>query len=329
MVGRPGEVFFFLTHPEPLPPSQPDGSGSSLNKTFQPTFWKSAGSCAAFLFQSRFELLSQHLGRSCKTYTMRGLLVLLSLACLANAQHQALIDYLERRLLAIEVSFFLQSSALQIPPERKLSGTRKRQWNADGGKFRGKCWIQPVNMRVRSFLFALRHEKTTLKIFTDKMSEFYLTHLHSLKETKRNYCFCHHNLLISTNSRTFILINDNLNPLLDSMCTKHTHVWTCLFFTLQTLNQIILMLAFFFNLVEIQVTFPCLRSLKNSSQSLKLYSIETSDQCVDGCHVWLGFNRYGCRSLRFSTAVLPFKHPRLKPKIKISGAFEDISHILG
>uniref|UniRef100_A0A3P9JCK8 Olfactomedin-like 3b n=1 Tax=Oryzias latipes TaxID=8090 RepID=A0A3P9JCK8_ORYLA len=33
---------------------------------------------------------------------MRGLLVFLSLACLANAQHQALIDYLERRLLAIE-----------------------------------------------------------------------------------------------------------------------------------------------------------------------------------------------------------------------------------
>lgn len=104
--------FFFLTHPEPLPPSQPDGSGSSLNKTFQPTFWKSAGSCAAFLFQSRLELLSQHLGRSCKTYTMRGLLVFISLACLANAQHQALIDYLERRLLAIEVSFFMQSPAL-------------------------------------------------------------------------------------------------------------------------------------------------------------------------------------------------------------------------
>ncbi|XP_061731458.1 olfactomedin-like protein 3A [Nerophis ophidion] len=33
---------------------------------------------------------------------MRGLLILLGLACLAGAQHQALIDYLERRLLAIE-----------------------------------------------------------------------------------------------------------------------------------------------------------------------------------------------------------------------------------
>ncbi|KAM8867537.1 olfactomedin-like protein 3A [Synchiropus picturatus] len=33
---------------------------------------------------------------------MRGLVVLLSLACLASTQHQALIDYLERRLLAIE-----------------------------------------------------------------------------------------------------------------------------------------------------------------------------------------------------------------------------------
>ncbi|XP_019942103.2 olfactomedin-like protein 3A [Paralichthys olivaceus] len=33
---------------------------------------------------------------------MRGLVVLVTLACFANAQHQALIDYLERRLLAIE-----------------------------------------------------------------------------------------------------------------------------------------------------------------------------------------------------------------------------------
>lgn len=33
---------------------------------------------------------------------MRGLVVLVTLACLATAQHQALIDYLERRLLAIE-----------------------------------------------------------------------------------------------------------------------------------------------------------------------------------------------------------------------------------
>ncbi|XP_042263536.1 olfactomedin-like protein 3A [Thunnus albacares] len=33
---------------------------------------------------------------------MRGLVVLVTLACFASAQHQALIDYLERRLLAIE-----------------------------------------------------------------------------------------------------------------------------------------------------------------------------------------------------------------------------------
>uniref|UniRef100_A0A1A7WC81 Olfactomedin-like 3b n=1 Tax=Iconisemion striatum TaxID=60296 RepID=A0A1A7WC81_9TELE len=33
---------------------------------------------------------------------MRGLVILVTLACLATAQHQALIDYLERRLLAIE-----------------------------------------------------------------------------------------------------------------------------------------------------------------------------------------------------------------------------------
>ncbi|KAM9361743.1 LOW QUALITY PROTEIN: olfactomedin-like protein 3A [Symphorus nematophorus] len=37
-----------------------------------------------------------------RLHKMRGLVVLVTLACFATAQHQALIDYLERRLLAIE-----------------------------------------------------------------------------------------------------------------------------------------------------------------------------------------------------------------------------------
>lgn len=40
---------------------------------------------------------------------MRGLVVLATLACLAAAQHQALIDYLEQRLLAIEVRLAFRS----------------------------------------------------------------------------------------------------------------------------------------------------------------------------------------------------------------------------
>lgn len=65
---------------------------------------------------------------------MKGSLVVLLTACLATAQHQALIDYLERRLLAIEVrlhSCSLPSPALQNPSQRKLPGTGHRQWNAD------------------------------------------------------------------------------------------------------------------------------------------------------------------------------------------------------
>ena len=73
---------------------------------------------------------------------MRGLVVLVTLACFANAQHQALIDYLERRLLAIEVRppfTSLPSPALPLSPLRGNSeGQGTRQWNADVGKSRGK-----------------------------------------------------------------------------------------------------------------------------------------------------------------------------------------------
>lgn len=65
---------------------------------------------------------------------MKGLVVLVMLACFATAQHQALIDYLERRLLAIEVRLTFppcRAAGSKIPRKRKLPGTRQRQWNAD------------------------------------------------------------------------------------------------------------------------------------------------------------------------------------------------------
>lgn len=75
---------------------------------------------------------------------MRGLVVLATLACFAAAQHQALIDYLEQRLLAIEVrlSFLLPAGALrsriQNKKEKKekkgiFSETRHENWNVDVG----------------------------------------------------------------------------------------------------------------------------------------------------------------------------------------------------
>lgn len=56
---------------------------------------------------------------------MRGLVVLVTLACFATAQHQALIDYLERRLLAIEVR-------LTLPPCRALGSRIPLKGNFQG-----------------------------------------------------------------------------------------------------------------------------------------------------------------------------------------------------
>lgn len=55
---------------------------------------------------------------------MRGLVVLATLACFAAAQHQALIDYLEQRLLAIEVrlSFLFLVGALRSRIQNKKRG---------------------------------------------------------------------------------------------------------------------------------------------------------------------------------------------------------------
>lgn len=46
---------------------------------------------------------------------MRRLVILAALACFAAAQHQALIDYLEQRLLAIEVRL-----AFLSPPDHEF-----------------------------------------------------------------------------------------------------------------------------------------------------------------------------------------------------------------
>ncbi|KAL7407372.1 hypothetical protein ABVT39_007479 [Epinephelus coioides] len=53
---------------------------------------------------------------------MRGLVVLVTLACFASAQHQALIDYLERRLLAIEdrISLWHEQTARYASELREL-----------------------------------------------------------------------------------------------------------------------------------------------------------------------------------------------------------------
>lgn len=80
-----------------------------------------------------------------KAAKMRGLVVLATLACFAAAQHQALIDYLEQRLLGIEVrlSFLFPAGALRSRIQNKkkggvgggiFSGTRHETWNVDLGK---------------------------------------------------------------------------------------------------------------------------------------------------------------------------------------------------
>lgn len=69
---------------------------------------------------------------------MRGLVVLVTLACFATAQHQALIDYLERRLLAIEVR-------LPLPPCRALRSRVPLRGNFEGqGTGNGmQMWTNP------------------------------------------------------------------------------------------------------------------------------------------------------------------------------------------
>ena len=69
---------------------------------------------------------------------MRGLVVLVTLACFATAQHQALIDYLERRLLAIEVR-------LSLPSCRALCARVPLKGNFEGqGKGNGmQMWVNP------------------------------------------------------------------------------------------------------------------------------------------------------------------------------------------
>lgn len=79
---------------------------------------------------------------------MRGLVVLATLACFASAQHQALIDYLERRLLAIEVRLLhllLYRPAEPCAPvpvrgnfEGQGKGNGMQMW-ANPGEYSGKC----------------------------------------------------------------------------------------------------------------------------------------------------------------------------------------------
>lgn len=76
-----------------------------FTKTFQPTSGSLLPPPHTLTQPKELVRLSRH--------KMRALVVLVTLTCFANAQHQALIDYLERRLLTIEVR-------LLLPPCRAL-----------------------------------------------------------------------------------------------------------------------------------------------------------------------------------------------------------------
>lgn len=76
---------------------------------------------------------------------MRGLVVLVSLACFATAQHQALIDYLERRLLAIEDRISL--------------------WHEQTSRYASE--LRELKQQMVSQLQSLDKEKETLRINVD------------------------------------------------------------------------------------------------------------------------------------------------------------------
>lgn len=91
-----------------VPSSPPDVSDSSqrAQRNIPAHLWDSVGSFT-YSHWTPVRIL-QELKRL-TWHKMRGLVVLVTLACFASAQHQALIDYLERRLLAIEVRLTLPS----------------------------------------------------------------------------------------------------------------------------------------------------------------------------------------------------------------------------
>uniref|UniRef100_UPI0037E86B7E olfactomedin-like protein 3A n=1 Tax=Semicossyphus pulcher TaxID=241346 RepID=UPI0037E86B7E len=82
---------------------------------------------------------------------MRGLVVLVTLACFASAQHQALIDYLERRLLAIEdrISLWHEQTARYASELRELKQQMVSQLeNLDKEKETLRMNLDSVGTRV-------------------------------------------------------------------------------------------------------------------------------------------------------------------------------------
>ncbi|XP_028302391.1 olfactomedin-like protein 3A [Gouania willdenowi] len=82
---------------------------------------------------------------------MRGLFVLFTLACLATAQHQALIDYLERRLLAIEdrISLWHEQTSRYASELRELKQQMVSQLtNLDKEKETLRMSLDSVGTRV-------------------------------------------------------------------------------------------------------------------------------------------------------------------------------------
>ncbi|KAF3856506.1 hypothetical protein F7725_017229 [Dissostichus mawsoni] len=110
---------------------------------------------------------------------MRVLVVLVTLACFASAQHQALIDYLERRLQTIEVRILLlpftsfyfplppfTSLYLLVPPCRALrSRDRISLWHEQTARYASE--LRELKQQMVSQLESLDKEKEFLRVTLD------------------------------------------------------------------------------------------------------------------------------------------------------------------
>lgn len=67
------------------------------------------------------------------SHKMRVFLILVTLTCLADAQHQALMDYLERRLLAIEVRDCSSAPSQTLGSRISLKGNSLGIWETFNG----------------------------------------------------------------------------------------------------------------------------------------------------------------------------------------------------
>lgn len=107
--------------------------------------WDSAGS-STLSHWGPVKLFNRSL-RDLVDTKMKGLVVLVMLASLATAQHQALIDYLERRLLAIEVRLTLapcRALGSKIP---RRGNFQEQQGKGNGMQMWPKCSEKPLYLK--------------------------------------------------------------------------------------------------------------------------------------------------------------------------------------